>query len=86
MFAKLVTVADRFLDITLSFAGSIPFDESLRRAVQKQRSVVETYPNAKSSLAFAELAEEVDGWPVSANPSGHLEFFVERLVGSNRVG
>jgi flagellar biosynthesis protein FlhG len=80
VFAKLVTVTERFLDITLEYAGFIPFDEHVRRAVQRQRAVVDAYPSAKASQSFMELAREVDRWPVPAAPRGHLEFFVERLV------
>jgi flagellar biosynthesis protein FlhG len=80
VFAKLVTVTERFLDITLEYAGFIPFDEHVRRAVQRQRSVVDAYPSAKASQSFMDLAREVDRWPVPAAPRGHLEFFVERLV------
>lgn len=80
LFAKLVTVTERFLEITLDYAGFIPFDEHVRRAVQRQRSVVDAYPTAKASQSFMDLAREVDGWPVPVAPRGHLEFFVERLV------
>jgi flagellar biosynthesis protein FlhG len=80
VFAKLVTVTERFLEITLDYAGFIPFDEHVRRAVQRQRSVVDAYPTAKASQSFMELAREVDRWPVPVAPRGHLEFFVERLI------
>ena len=40
VFAKLVNVTDRFLDMSLLFAGSIHYDDHLKRAVQKQRAVV----------------------------------------------
>ncbi len=82
VFAKLVTVTERFLEVTLEYAGWIPFDEHVRRAVQRQRSVVDAYPSSKASQSFMELAREVDRWPVPAAPRGHLEFFVERLVAS----
>ena len=80
VFAKLVTVTERFLEVTLEYAGWIPFDEHVRRAVQRQRSVVDAYPSSKASQSFMELAREVDRWPVPAAPRGHLEFFVEQLV------
>jgi len=80
VFAKLLTVTERFLDVALEYAGMIPFDEHVRRAVQRQRAVVDAYPSAKASQAFMDLAREVDRWPVPAAPRGHLEFFVERLV------
>jgi flagellar biosynthesis protein FlhG len=80
LYNKLVQVSDRFLDVTLQYVGHIPFDESLRKAVQRQRAVVELSPRSKSAAAFKQLAEKVDLWPLPSTPRGHLEFFVERLV------
>lgn len=80
LFAKLTKVTDRFLDVALQYVGAVPFDECVRKAVQKQRSVYEAYPRSKAALAFRAIAQKVDAWPLPANPRGHLEFFVERLV------
>jgi flagellar biosynthesis protein FlhG len=80
LFSKLVNVTDRFLDVALQYVGSIPFDEAVRKSVQRQRAVVEAYPRAKASLAFRALAQKADSWPLPSTPRGHLEFFVERLV------
>ncbi len=80
VFSKIQNVTDRFLDVSLLLAGWVPQDEQLRRAVQKQKAVVELYPSSKSAAAFKRLAEEVDSWPIPTIPTGHLEFFVERLV------
>lgn len=79
-FGKLLKVTDRFLDVTLDFMGSIPYDEYLRKAVQRQRPVVEAYPRSKAAIAFKNLVEKADKWPVPAMAAGHLEFFVERLI------
>lgn len=83
-FAKLTSVSDRFLDIELDHAGSLPFDECLRRAVRRQAPVMRAYPSSPVSRAFERLADEVAGWEVSNSPSGQLEFFVERLVAVQR--
>ncbi len=80
LFAKLTKVTDRFLDVALQYVGAIPYDESVRKAVQKQRAVYEAYPRSKCSLALKSIAQKVDAWPLPANPRGHLEFFIERLV------
>jgi flagellar biosynthesis protein FlhG len=80
LFNKLTQVSDRFLDATLQFVGSVPFDDTMRKAIQRQRAVVEMAPRSKAALAFAALAEKVDKWPLPSSPRGHLEFFVERLV------
>ena len=85
LFATLEMVADRFLDIALLYVGCVPMDDQLRRAVQKQRAVVELYPKAKSSMAFKHLAQVVDSWPIPTIPTGHLEFFVERLVADHQL-
>ena len=80
LFDKIAMVCDRFLEVTLDFMGIVPFDEDLRRAVKKQRSVVDYMPRSKSAAAFAHLAKKIEFWPVSKAPSGHMEFFVERLI------
>lgn len=80
LFNKLLQVSERFLDATLQYVGNVPFDDNLRKAIQKQRSVVEMAPRSKAALAFQSLAEKVDRWPLPSTPRGHLEFFVERLV------
>lgn len=85
VFDKLQNVTDRFLNINLLHAGAISYDDHLRRAVQKQRSVVDLYPTARVSADFLRLAEQVDGWPIPTTASGHLEFFVEQLVKDTRL-
>jgi len=84
LFAKLTKVTDRFLDVALQFVGSIPFDESVKRSVQRQRAVIEAYPRAKASLAYKSLAKKVDSWPLPTTARGNLEFFVESLVSTAR--
>ena len=85
VFNKLLTVTDRFLDATLQYQGSIPYDESVRKAVQKRQAVLKAFPNERAALAYRQLANKVSAWPVSSSPRGHLEFFVERLVQGTRA-
>lgn len=80
LFNKLSKVTERFLDVTLQFVGSVPFDETVRKSVQRQKAVVEAYPKSKSAAAFKELANKVSNWPLPSTPKGNLEFFVERLI------
>lgn len=80
LYEKLIRVTERFLDVALEYAGMVPYDETFKKAVQRQRAVVEAYPRARASLAIKALAEKVDNWPLPSSPRGHVEFFVERLV------
>lgn len=82
LFQKFMKVAERFLDVTLQYAGDIPWDESVRKAAQRQRAAIEAYPASKCAIAYRQLAEHVCQWPVSRQASGRLEFFVERLLKS----
>ncbi len=80
MFQKLNGVCERFLDVTLHYVGNIPFDENVRKAVQKQQALLEYAPNCKATVAIRALAKTADEWPLPSAPSGKLEFFVERLL------
>jgi ATPases involved in chromosome partitioning len=57
----------------------------VRKAVQRQKAVLKAFPKDKAALAYRQLANKVDSWPVSSSPRGHLEFFVERLVQGARA-
>ncbi|MEW6444916.1 MAG: MinD/ParA family protein [Pseudomonadota bacterium] len=80
LFMKLANVCDRFLDVTLNFLGAVPFDEYLRKAVQRQQPVVEAYNASRAARAFTQMAERIAKWPRPSGPDGRLEFFIERLV------
>jgi len=81
LFQKISSVCDRFLNVGLEFAGCVPFDDYLRRAVQRQCAVVDAYPASISSVALKKFAVQADKWSVPQAARGHLEFFVERMVG-----
>ena len=80
LYNKICRVTDRYLDAMLSFMGSIPYDENLRKAVRTQKSVVQAFPRSRSAQTFKNLAKKADNWPVPEGVSGHLQFFVERLI------
>ena len=80
MFAKLTKVTDRFLDVAMQYVGAIPQDDAVKRAVQRQKAVIDAYPRSKAATAFRALSKKVDSWPLPSTPRGHLEFFVDRLV------
>ena len=80
LYMKLARVADKYLDVTLDFIGSIPYDDYLKKAVQKQKCVIETFPRSPASMAFRKIAQKTMSWPTPTSMEGHLEFFIERLI------
>ncbi|MEJ1355044.1 MAG: MinD/ParA family protein [Candidatus Sedimenticola sp. (ex Thyasira tokunagai)] len=80
LYNKICRVTDRYLDVMLSYMGSIPYDESLLKAVRAQKPVVHAYPRSRIAQTFKNLAKKADNWPVPGGVTGHLQFFVERLI------
>ncbi len=84
LYQKIARVTDRYLDVSLNYAGYVPHDDFLRKALQRQQPVVTVYPEARSTTAFKRLADMADTWSVPKGPSGHLEFFLERALAGGR--
>lgn len=86
LFTKIARACDKFLDASLDFMGSVPYDETLRLAVQRQQAVIDAFPSSRAALAFKKLAQKADHWPIGAETGGQVGFFVERLLcsGSER--
>lgn len=80
LYEKLHGVTDRFLDVVLNYLGAVPYDDQLRKAVQRQRAVTELFPRSRAAVSFNQLAVALEGWPRPSAMSGRLEFFVERLA------
>lgn len=82
LFRKLSAVCERFLDVALYDLGYIPMDDNVRRAVQKQKALLEIYPDSKAAVAFHRVAEKVDGWRANESAEGGMTFFLEHLLAS----
>lgn len=81
LYDKLARVVEKFLpEASLAYLGAIPQDDALRRAVQKQKPVVEAFPAAAASAAFRDIATRIHRWARPSKPRGHVEFFVERML------
>ncbi|PCS22002.1 MinD/ParA family protein [Candidatus Enterovibrio escicola] len=80
LFMKLTRVTERFLNANLELVACVPLDERVRQAVKRQKVVVDAYPSSPAALAVNTLANKALTWPVPRILSGHLEFFVERLL------
>jgi flagellar biosynthesis protein FlhG len=82
LYEKLMRVCHRFLGLTPAYFGYIPNDDYLRQAIRAQATVVEAFPGSPSARAFQRLALAADGWAAPVQARGGVEFFFERLVGS----
>jgi len=65
----------------ISYAGYIPNDEQLRKAVMNHQLLVDACPRSRAAMAFKNLARRIMDWPQPTYAGGHIQFFVERLIG-----
>ncbi len=80
VYRKIGRVADRFLNVSIDYAGVILSDDYVPLAVRQQRPVVELFPHAPSSRGFQQLAKTVAAWELARFPKGGVQFFWQRLV------
>jgi len=82
LFAKLINVTDKYLNVMLHFLGWIPEDELVRKAIKRQAAVVEIYPSCSVTQHFKELAQNVSQLPVAMS-TGDVQFFAEQFFNSS---
>ena len=86
IYKRLLTTTDRFLDVILELAGSIPYDRQVASAARRRLPLITTYPESSAAQAFKKLAEVADMWPSPQGASGGLEFFLEKMVHVDHMG
>jgi len=59
LYEKLRVVADKFLQIPLTYLGGIPQDSNVSKAVIQQKPVTHLYPNSDASKAIVRIAEKL---------------------------
>ena len=81
LFAKLEVVVNRYLKLPIEYLGAIPWDTQLSDAVMQQKPVSLNSPNAKSTLAFEEIAVKLMGEEKPVKKRGMAAFFSHIIAG-----
>ena len=80
VYRKLTMVANRYLDISIDYLGSVPEDRQMIDAIRKQKVISELIPGSKITTAFRQLASRICTEPSQATPKGNLQFFWKKLL------
>ncbi len=80
VYRKLTTVANRYLDISIDYMGSIPRDKQMVEAIRKQQTMVQLFPDSKTSMAFESLAGVLLQESKVFTAKGSIQFFWKRLL------
>lgn len=86
IYQRLLSTTDRFLEVTLEFAGSIPFDRQVVGAARRRAPVLTAYPASAIATSFKKLAIAADRWPRPQGATGRSEFFWEKLIKADMTG
>ncbi|MCP3889948.1 MAG: MinD/ParA family protein [Desulfobulbaceae bacterium] len=80
VYRKLTMVANRYLDISIDFLGSIPEDKQMIDAIRKQKVICELFPTSRITQSFQQLASRICLEPSQNMPKGNLQFFWKKLL------
>ncbi len=80
VYQKLTMVSNRYLDISIDFVGSIPFDRRMHESIRKQTVMLELFPTSKASVAFKALADTLVAESRDITPKGTSQFFWKSLL------
>ena len=81
LFTKLEVVANKYLKLPISYLGAVPWDNQLTEAVMQQKPVSLSNPNAKSALAYEEIAAKLMGEDRPVKKRGMAAFFSHIITG-----
>ena len=81
LFEKLELVVNKYLKIPISYLGAIPLDNQLAEAVMQQKPVSLSNPNAKSTIAFENIAAKLMGDDKLIKKRGMAAFFSHIITG-----
>lgn len=75
VYLKLTNVSNIYLDISINYLGSIPYEQRMQDTLRKQNPIVNLYPSSKSSMAFSSLTDSLLEEERESLPKGSLQCF-----------
>jgi flagellar biosynthesis protein FlhG len=80
VYRKLTMVANRYLDISIDYLGSIPEDRQMVDSIRRQKVISELLPSSRTTEAFRQLAGRICLEPAQSEPKGNIQFFWKKLL------
>jgi flagellar biosynthesis protein FlhG len=81
IYRNLSLVVDKFLGSpSIDYLGFIPYDEHIQKAVRKQKTVLQIYPNTSASRSFIAIANALMSKNDHLDFEGDIKFFWQKLL------
>ncbi len=85
LFNKLNAVVSKYLNLSITYLGSVPQDEQLSKAVMQQMPVSLQNPSAKSTRAYIEIVETLMYGPgISKLPKRGMAAFFSHIISGKK--
>ena len=84
IYKHLSIVADKFLKVSLSYAGFILYDDNISKSVIMQKTAMELYSESKSAACFKKLAYDIISKNENDYSDGNLQFFFNNIFKKER--
>jgi len=80
VYHSLSNALDKFLkNVVLEYAGFIPFDRELQKAVRNRRILLDSSSDSLGGKAMSALADRLIRSEVKTHAQGNLTFFMNRV-------
>lgn len=82
VYQQITGVSDKFLHVGIDYLGHVLWDEHITQAIRQRKPIVHSYPNAKATKNFNQIADTLlSGAQERATVNGNLQFFWKALLG-----
>lgn len=72
-------------EIFLNYCGYIHENKFARTAVRKGQSLYKKFPKSEFSQDVRRVSKLIEAWPLRTAPRGHIEFFLDELIGKASI-
>ena len=86
LYRRLNDVCRRFLGKSVGYVHTVTADSHMLEAVRAYKSVLDFAPGGNAARDFRQLAAATEALAPTDEASGSIQFFVERLIGAQKVG
>ena len=83
VFRQLNLVTERFLDMSIEYIGSVPYDDNIIQGIKRQKLVSDLFPDTIASKSFQVLARKIVARLPAQKPKGDSNFFWHHLIENN---
>ena len=83
VYKRLSNATNHFLDLPIEYLGYIPYDQTVSRAVKKQRLLAEAFPDSKAIKSMSKIVKELCRKEPTDHENSTIKFFGRPIIDQN---